>query len=404
MPDQPEERRPVTEVLRVGDSSARVAEVRSTLARLGMLDGYDGRVGEWNSRQFSREELFFDAHLAECVKAFQQSRGIVPTGEIDTVTLRELREASYTLGARVLSFRPGQVMVGDDVRQLQQQLQELGFYSHRIDGHFNRKTHEALVNYQLNSGLQDDGVCGSDTLHALSLLGRRITGGSAQAIRERERVRQAGPRLSGKRVVIDPSFGLADTGMTVNGPYGDITEEEILWDLAQRVEGRMVAAGMETIFSRPRGDNPSPKARAELANSFSADLIISLQLDRYHNDKANGVATFYFGSELGASSMTGETLSGFIQREIVARTDLRNCFNHGRTWDLLRLSKMPAVEVVAGYLTNPDDVKIVADPRQRDAISEAIVVAVKRLYLLEEDDKPTGTYSFSDLLRQERAM
>lgn len=393
----------MTETLRVGDSSARVAEVRSTLARLGMLDGFDGRVGEWNSRQFSQEDMLFDAGLADSLKAFQQSRGIVPTGEIDAVTLRELREASYTLGARVLSYQPDQVMVGDDVRQLQQQLQELGFYSHRIDGHFNQRTHEALVNYQLNAGLDDDGVCGPDTLYALSLLGRRITGGSAQAIRERESVRQAGPRLHGKRVVIDPSVNTDAAQLTVRGPYGEITEEEILWDLAQRVESRMVEAGMETILSRPRGDNPPPKERAELANSFGADLIISLQLDRYHNETANGVATFYFGSEFGASSLTGETLSGFIQREIVARTDLRNCFNHGRTWELLRLSRMPAVEVVLGYLTNPGDVRVVADPRQRDAIAEAIVVAVKRLYLLEEDDQPTGTYSFSDLLRQERA-
>lgn len=137
-----------------------------------MLDGYDGKVGEWNSRQFSHQELLFDAQLAESLKAFQQSRGIVPTGEIDTVTLRELREASYTLGARVLSFQPNQIMVGDDVRQLQEQLQELGFYSHRVDGHFNKQTHKALVNYQINSGLEGDGVCGSDTLHALSLLGR----------------------------------------------------------------------------------------------------------------------------------------------------------------------------------------------------------------------------------------
>ena len=394
----------MTDVYRVGDSSARVAEVRSTLARLGMLDGYDGKVGEWNSRQFSHQELLFDAQLAESLKAFQQSRGIVPTGEIDTVTLRELREASYTLGARVLSFQPNQIMVGDDVRQLQEQLQELGFYSHRVDGHFNKQTHKALVNYQSNSGLEGDGVCGSDTLHALSLLGRRITGGSAHAIRERERVRQAGPRLSGKRVVIDPSVHCSAHGTSVRGPYGDISEEEILWDLAQRVEGRMVAAGMETIFSRPRGDNPSAKERAELANSFNADLIISLQLDRYHNELANGVATFYFGSQSGASSLTGETLSGYIQREIAARTDLRNCYNHGRTWDLLRLSKMPAVEVVAGYVTNPHDVKIVANPRERDCIAEAIVVAVKRLYLLEEDDKPTGTYSFTELLRHEHAM
>lgn len=125
-------------------------------------------------------------------------------------------------------------------------------------------------------------------------------------------------------------------------------------------------------------------------------------MDRYHNEKANGVASFYFGSEAGASSMTGETLSGFIQREIVARTDLQNCYNHGRTWEILRMTKMPTVEVVLGYLTNPGDVAILTNPRQRDAIAEAIVVAIKRLYLLEEDDMPTGTYTFKELLQEEK--
>lgn len=387
---------------RVGDSSARVAEVRSTLARLGLLDDFEGDVGEWNRRRFSQSEMYFDEELSTTLKAFQQSRGILPSGEIDNITLRELRHASYTLGARALSYQPNQILVGDDVSQLQKQLQELGFYSGRIDGHFGPDTHVALTNYQLNYGIQDDGVCGPETLHALSLLGRRITGGSTQAIREREVVRMAGPRLTGKRVVIDPNIDVEN--MTrIHGPYGEITEEEILWDLASRVEARMIAAGMETIMSRPRGDNPSAKARADLANSFEADLMVSLQLDRYQNEKANGVATFYFGSEQGASSMTGEMLSGFIQREIVARTQLGNCYNHGRTWELLRMTQMPSVEIVLGYVTNPHDMSIITDPTQRDAIAEAIVVAVKRLYLLEQDNKPTGTYSFTELLRQERA-
>ena len=165
----------------------------------------------------------------------------------------------------------------------------------------------------------------------------------------------------------------------------------------------MIAAGVETIISRTRGDNPSTKSRADLANSFSADLVISLQLDQYQNEKANGVATFYFGSEIGSSSMTGETLSGYIQREIAARTRLQNCHNHARTWEMLRMTKMPTVEVVAGYLTNPGDLAVLTDPAQRDAIAEAIVVAVKRLYLMESDTQPTGTYSFQDLLREERA-
>lgn len=390
-------------VLKVGDKSARVAEARATLARLGKIPEYVGDLSDWKKQKFSEQDRLFDEGLAEVLKAFQQSRGIVPSGDIDDLTLRELRHASYSLGARVLSYHPNNELVGDDVSQLQKQLQELGFYANRIDGHFGENTHAALAEYQLNYGLQNDGVCGPATIRALSLLGRRISSGSAHKIQERERVRNAGPRLAGKRVVIDPSLGGANKGQTVKGRFGEITEEEILWDLAERIEGRMIAAGMETIISRPRTDDPSIKSRTEMANAFGADLIISLACDEYPNEKANGCATFYFGSEFGNSSLIGETLSGFIQREIVARTDLGNCRNHGRTWDLLRLTNMPVVQVVLGYLTNPGDVKILTNATKRDDIAEAIVVAVKRLYLMDEDTATTGTYNFAELLRLEKA-
>ncbi|HJD77428.1 MAG TPA: N-acetylmuramoyl-L-alanine amidase [Corynebacterium pollutisoli] len=388
----------MTNTFRVGDRSPRVAEARSTLARLGLLSGYEADLSD----KYAEEDKLFDADLAHVLKAFQQSRGIVPSGNIDDMTLRELRHASYKLGSRVLSYQPNNEMVGDDVASLQEQLQELGFYSHRVDGHFGPGTYEALSNYQLNSGLQDDGVCGPDTLAALKLLGRRITGGSPHAIREREQVRNAGPMLAGKRVVINPALGGANKGQSVAGMHGQISEEEILWDLASRIKGRMISAGMETILSRPRMDDPDHTSRAEIANAFGADLVISLQCDNYPNEKAHGVATFYFGSDTGNSSLTGETLSGFIQREICARTEFQNCGTHARTWEMLRFTQAPTVELVAGYLTNPGDVARLTDPAVRDSIAEAVVVAVKRLYLLDRDDTPTGTFKFAELLRAEQ--
>ncbi|STD01291.1 N-acetylmuramoyl-L-alanine amidase [Corynebacterium renale] len=391
------------QVLRVGDRSPRVAEVRLTFSRLGMLGDYDGPhpTTEGSTTQFADEEQLFDAPLAVIVKAFQQSRGIVPSGNIDELTLRELRGASYSLGARVLVFDEENFVTGDDVSQLQNHLQELGFYTSRIDGVFGTNTETALKSYQLNSGLEPDGVCGDDTVRALSLLGRRITGGSLQSIHEREYVRAAGPSLRGKKIVLDPGLGGDEAGQVVRGKHGSISEEEILWDIAARTRERMEKLGVEVIISRPRGDNPGPRARAAMANAAKADIMICLQADQYPNEKANGCATFYFGSEIGNSSMTGEMLSGYIQREISARTSLTNCGNHARTWELLRLTKMPTVDVVAGYLSNPHDVAVLTDPKQRDAIAEAIVVAVKRLYLLDEDTHATGTYNFSELLEAE---
>ena len=390
-------------VLRVGDTSVRVAEARATLARLGLLSDFKGELSAWKKQKYSESDKSFDANLSEVLKAFQQSRGIVPTGEIDDLTLRELRQASYTLGSRVLAYEPANELVGDDISQLQQQLQELGFYQQRVDGHFGTNTYAALKEYQHNCGLQEDGVCGPATIRALSLLGRRITGGSAHTIQERERVRNAGPKLAGKRVVIDPALSGGDAGQQVKGRFGDISEQEILWDLTQRIEGRMIAAGMETIISRPRTSDADVKSRAELANAFDADSVISLACDSSPNEKANGVATFYFGSESGNSSLIGETLSGFIQREIVARTELLDCGNHGRTWDLLRLTQMPVIQIVLGYLTNPEDIKILTNPSRRDDSAEASVIAVKRMYLMDQDTVVTGTYKFSELLQAEQS-
>ncbi len=62
---------------------------------------------------------------------------------------------------------------------------------------------------------------------------------------------------------------------------------------------------------------------------------------------------------------------------------------------------MPTVQLDAGYITNPGDVAQLTNPDTRDAIAEAIVVAVKRLYMFDKDVAETGQYSFSELLAEE---
>ncbi|WP_018025056.1 N-acetylmuramoyl-L-alanine amidase [Corynebacterium ulceribovis] len=393
----------MSDILQVGDSNPRVAEVRTLLARLGKLPGVTGgTTPAGQSAQLYQSDSIYDEALKEAVRAFQQERGIRADGLITPGTLQLMREASYVLGTRVLKFEPSAPMSGDDVHSLQDQLAELGFYTAPVNGHFNAETYEAVRQYQNAVGLEPDGICGPSTFRELSLLGRRITGGSPAGLREKEKVRQAGPKLSGKRIVIDAHRSTAEPGVTVQGPFGPITEEEILWDLASRIEGRMVAVGVETIQSRPRHDNPSPEERAELANAVGADLVISLSADTYSNERGNGVATFYFGSTVGKNSLVGEMLSGFIQREIVARTPLGDCRTHARTWDLLRLTQMPTVEVSVGYLSNPHDIEVLTDPAHREAIAEAVIVAIKRLYLLEDDFVQTGTFDFRELIEVEK--
>ena len=87
----------------------------------------------------------------------------------------------------------------------------------------------------------------------------------------------------------------------------------------------------------------------------------------------------------------GERLAALVQREIVVRTGLRDCQIHAKTWDLLRLTRMPAVRVEVGYLTSPEDRARLIDPLFRDRVVEAIVAAVQRMYLPLESDVVTGS-------------
>ncbi|MGW0038096.1 peptidoglycan-binding protein [Gordonia sp. NPDC003376] len=380
-------------LFRLGDQGPAVAEIRAILAGQGLLDTTGGR----HAAHAPATDVF-DDDIDHGVRAFQQQRGLIVDGIVGPSTYRVLREASYQLGARVLLYRLSAPMVGDDVATLQNRLQNLGYYTGLVDGVFAETTHDAVCLYQSEYGLAADGICGPSTLRSLERLGTRVTGGSPYAIRQEEHVRRSGPQLSGKRIVIDPgSGGLHDLS---DGPTAEL-ESRLLWDLAARLEGRMAAAGMETFLSHDGRGRPGDDERARVANMIDADLMISLRCGHYPNPAANGVATFYFGNSHGSFSTIGRNLAGFIQREVAARTPLTDCRSHERTWELLRVTRMPVTLIDIGYITNPDDAEILGDPDYRNVIAEAILVAVKRLYLLGENDRPTGTYTFADLLAAE---
>lgn len=380
------------QVLRRGDVGPAVAEVRSVLAALGLLSEATGQ------REGVRFDAF-DAAVEHAVQAFQQQRGLITDGIVGPATFRALRDARYRLGARPLAFLVSQPMTGDDVFTLQERLLELGYDAGRPDGMFGAQTERALRNFQRDYGLVVDGICGPNTLRSLRQLAPKVRGGRPVFLREQERIRQAGPLLRGKRIVIDPGHGGPDRGVLVAG----IAEADLMWDLARRLEGQMVATGMEALLTRGPDRCPTDQQRALFANETGADLFLSLHVDANASPEASGVACFHFGTGNGTTSTLGEALAGFIQREVAARTGLLDCRTHPKTWDTLRMTRCPAVRVEIGYLTNAADRARLADPTMRDVIAEAILIAVKRLYLLGENDQPTGTFTFEDILRHELA-
>jgi N-acetylmuramoyl-L-alanine amidase len=380
------------QVIRRGDRGHAVVEIRAILTTLELLDDPATDI-----------DAVYDAAVERAVRAFQQARGLTVTGEVNDETWQALDASRWSLGSRVLAHEQPQALFGDDVRQLQERLLELGYDLGRADSIFGRRTAAALARFQREVGLVADGVCGPQTIAALHRLGRKVVGGRPNLLRETERFHSAGPALVNKRIVIDPGHGGGDNGVSVPDGVLRWAEADIAYDLAARLEGRLANAGMRVHLTR--GPLPSERLsesdRASLANELGADLLISLHLDGHPNPNASGVATYHYGQygDAGVTSTIGERLAALVQREIVARTGLRDCRIHAKTWDLLRLTRMPAVRVEVGYLTSPTDRALLTDPHFRDRVVASVVAAVQRMYLPIDSDIITGALNVDDLLR-----
>ena len=376
-------------VFRLGDSGPAVAQITGLLERIGLLD--DGAAGDLDQLG---EAPQFDARVELAVRTFQQQRGLTVDGAVGPLTFRRLDEARWRLGDRILTHLAGNLLVGDDVYTLQRRLLDLGFGVGRVDGYFGPETEAGVREFQRNFGIPPDGTCGPATLKALTRLSPMVKGGAPNALRAQEHIREAGPHLGGKVVVID-----VGRGHNLPDEYA-ATSDSILHDLAQRVEGRLVATGVQAFLTTPRwAPTPGEEAdRAAFANRTGADLFLSLALDTSGNPDACGVSTYFFGdADHETWSSAGERFAGLVQREIVARSDLVDLRWHPKTWDLLRGTRMPAIRLDVGYLTNVGDVERLRDPDFRDVLAEAVVVAVQRFYLSPEADAHTGVLRVSEI-------
>ena len=357
-------------MIKPGDRGDVVTAVTNTLHRLGLI---------------AAPTDTFTEDVASAVRAFQQERGLRVSGEIDIGTHAAIEEARWKLGDRSLKV-DSPMMRGDDVATLQSRLIDMGFNPGRVDGIYGTTTETAVKEFQKSVGVKVDGICGPGTVMSLMRLMRTVTGGAPTQLRDQAVREKRGPALADKVIVLDPSS------------RSEIAE--IVYDIAQKIEGRLIALGVSVFLSRSAQSTPSESERIALANSTDADLVISLSVDKYPNEKAEGISTYFYGSELhGIHSIVGERFATIVQRELVARTDLLNARTHSKTWDLLRLTKAPTVRLELGYATNAKDASRLNDSHFRDVIAEGVVVAIQRLYLSAEEDAKTGTLRIEDLRR-----
>ncbi len=225
---------------RIGDSGDAVFELQSRLEEAGFSCSADppGKFGPATE---------------QALRAFQRSRNLRVDGVCGPQSWSALIEAGFRLGDRLIYLtRPMQR--GEDVAQLQRLLGSLGFDTGRVDGIFGPETEAALVQFQRNSGLVADGICGSATCAELARLASRGGGPSLMAeIKERESLRSSPRTLAGRRT--------------------SISWESSLARVASLLASRLREAGALVVEI----EEPDPSQQASRANAEAVDVHLFLE-------------------------------------------------------------------------------------------------------------------------------
>lgn len=314
----------------------------------------------------------FGTTTETAVRSFQERRGLVIDGIVGPVTWRDLVEASWRLGDRTLYLRAPHLR-GDDVRALQERLSALGFDVGRVDGIFGSQTAVALREFQSNYGLPPDGILGDFTVRALR--GLRGLGGDLPValIRESEALRRFPQTLAGLRVVVDAGHGGGDEGHV--GPAG-AREDRFALDLALGLEAALAASGAAVFLTRDDDAGPALEERVRLAERVGADLYVALHAAGAGDPRASGGAVYYYGHERW-HSVTGKRLAEMIAAAI-GLLGIGEARAEQKTFPVLRETRMPAVQVEPGHLTNPKEEELLADAEMIARLAEAIAGALRR--------------------------
>lgn len=146
----------------IGSQGAAVEDVQRRLEKLGYDIGSSGVDG-----------IFADA-TAAAVGKFRADKGLPDGDSVDTMTWAALVDASYSLGDRTLYLRMP-YFHGNDVGELQNILNILGFSCGPKDSIFGAYTERAVRDFQTNMGIEPDGIVGLATTNALFRLHRSWT-------------------------------------------------------------------------------------------------------------------------------------------------------------------------------------------------------------------------------------
>ena len=167
-------------------------------------------------------------------------------------------------------------------------------------------------------------------------------------------------------VVIDAGHGGHDRG----GIRSNIIPEKgVALDVARRLRAHLAGAGLRTVMTRSSDKFVSLDRRVSIANAQRRAIFVSIHFNSARRVGASGIETFY-------GSAKAKRLARLIQRNAMRTTSGENRGIKRARYYVLRKSRMPAVLIECGFLTNPRDARRASSSAYRDRLARQIARAI----------------------------
>lgn len=201
-----------------------------------------------------------------------------------------------------------------------------------------------------------------------------------------------------RKIALSAGHGGKDPGNQWSGHK----EKDYTLLLSREVGEILENASLEVVQVRPSDLYVEPEDHAGIANQKHADLFVSLHFNSVRlvssNSSPRGVQT-YCVTPVGETPTNGGTHPSrvspgnrFDRRSILLAYEIQKAMVHSLdTPDLgvrragfavLRKAEMPAVLVEGGFMSNPEEAKMIYDSKYRKEMAQAIadgILAYKRL-------------------------
>lgn len=171
-------------------------------------------------------------------------------------------------------------------------------------------------------------------------------------------------RLRSQYVVfVDAGHGGSDPGAVANG----VKEKDINLSVALKVRSKLQDLGVQVVMNRDKDIFVNYKDTAVLANNANPDVFVSI----HHNSAGtntgvNGIESFY-------NKDIDKVYANGIHNKLISYT---GAYNRGLKWDeyyVTRHTKMPAVLIEGGFVTNAAEAAKLKTDGYQEKIANAIV-------------------------------